>query len=86
MNLTSKRILKGLAACAGACALTASAVETWVADAFEEGADGQAINTYKAEPIGVGADTNYLWESMEGDASNDPDAVASFAEDVLKQL
>lgn len=70
MNLTSKRILKGLAVCAGACALSATAATTWVADSFEDGAVDQAINTYKAEAYGGGLNyTNYLWESQEGDAS-----------------
>ncbi|MDD4102538.1 MAG: hypothetical protein PHU80_07895, partial [Kiritimatiellae bacterium] len=70
MNLTSKRILKGLAVCVGACALSATAETNWVADAFEDGAADQAINTYKAEAYGGGLNyTNYLWESQAGDAS-----------------
>jgi hypothetical protein len=69
MNLTSKRMLIGLAACVSACALTASAVQTWVSDSFEEASNGDAINTYQAEPYYGGTYTNYLWESMDGDAS-----------------
>jgi len=68
MNLTSKRIIRGLAVCVGACALSATATTNWVSDSFEEGVADQGINTYKAEEYGQN-DTNYLWVSQEGDAS-----------------
>lgn len=69
MNLTSKRMLIGLAACVSACALTASAVETWVSDSFEvpEGTNGMAIGTYKV--MLDDQHVNPVWESLEGDAS-----------------
>jgi hypothetical protein len=69
MNLTSKRILKGLAVCVGACALSASAATNYVADSFEDGVADDAIYTYKAEVLNDGQNTNFLWEAQEGDAS-----------------
>jgi len=81
MNLTSKRMLIGLAACVSACALTASAAQTWVSDSFEVadgGADSMPISTYKAEPYGQSDyGTNYWWKSMDGDASKIVQTVSS---------
>eukprot|EP00825_Cyclidium_porcatum_P024673 TRINITY_DN27049_c0_g1_i1.p1 TRINITY_DN27049_c0_g1~~TRINITY_DN27049_c0_g1_i1.p1 ORF type:complete len:244 (-),score=-11.71 TRINITY_DN27049_c0_g1_i1:2-733(-) len=81
MNLTSKRMLQFIAGCAGACALTASAVDpvTYVSDSFEPSAGngttngyaGMLISQYKAQPIGdFLLTTNYMWVSAAGDVSS----------------
>lgn len=80
MNLTSKRMLPFLTACASALALSASAQTTWVSDNFEaegEGytnaATGSAAGIYKMSTWG-GANndwyTNLVWFADAGDASS----------------
>lgn len=80
MNLTSKRMLPFLTACASVLALSASAQTTWVSDNFEaegEGytnaATGSAAGIYKMSTWG-GANndwyTNLVWFADAGDASS----------------
>ena len=71
MNLTSKSMLQFMTVCAGACALTATAT-SWVSDTFEapEGTNQNLIAEYKKTVSGSNNETtNFLWQSVAGDAS-----------------
>ena len=74
MNLTSKRIIQTLSACACAVAFVASAGTTWVADTFEEVPVDTPAGEYKThvwDSNGYGAwMTNLVWDAKDGDASS----------------
>lgn len=70
MNLTSKRVLQFMTVCAGACALSASAATTWLADSYEEldgGATNKLIASYKGLEGSGGSIPAYT--VVAGDAS-----------------